>query len=136
MREPTAPQNALLIVMVLVHLILSLVHGAAHVAADVRLSLSATLFVFLVILIGPVAGLGLRRSAFARAGTWVIAGSMGGALIFGIVNHFIVAGVDHVGNIAEPWRVLFTVTAALLAVTEAFGSGLAAWCAVRAGTSK
>ena len=46
-----------LIAAVLVHLLISVVHGLAHARAQVPLSRAANLFVFIVILAGPLIGL-------------------------------------------------------------------------------
>jgi hypothetical protein len=50
---------------------------------------------------------------------------MAGSHVFGLVNHFVLGSPDHVAHVAPQWRPLFATTAALLAVTEALGSGLA-----------
>jgi hypothetical protein len=109
---------------VLSHLVISIVHGAAHAEAQVPLSREATLFVFIVILAGPVVGLALTWPA-ERIGSWLIAITMAGSLVFGLVNHFVLASPDHVGHVVPEWRPLFAMTAILLAVTETLGSGLA-----------
>jgi len=54
---------------------------------------------------------------------------MAGALVFGLVNHFILAGSDHVSHVAADWRTLFGVTAALLVVSEAVGVVIGLWAA-------
>lgn len=106
------------------HLILSFIHGSAHDGADVALPPWSMLFVLVVILAGPVVGLALVWPA-PRLGAWVVAVTMGASLLFGVVNHFLLPGPDHVAHVAEPWRRLFATTAALLAVTEALGCSLA-----------
>jgi len=128
--------------IVLSHLVISFVHGAAHAQAHVPLSLPANLFVYIVILAGPLFGLaialmpGLKTrptsdaktpsiSALARIGSWVIVVTMLGSLVFGLVNHFVLSSPDHVSHVDPEWRVLFGTTAVLLALTEALGSGLA-----------
>jgi MFS family permease len=105
---------------VLIHLAISVVHGAAHDGAQVPLSLAGNLFVYIVILAGPIAGL-IASRWFPREGAWIVAGSMAGALLFGLINHFIIDGPDHVPQVAAEWRSLFGVTAALLVVSEAAG---------------
>jgi hypothetical protein len=110
--------------VVLSHLAISFVHGAAHAGADVPLSPAANLFVYIVILAGPIAGLTLIRVSW-RIGNWVIAITMAASLVFGVVNHFLLASPDHVAHVAPEWRRLFATTAVLLALTEAVGSVLA-----------
>jgi hypothetical protein len=110
--------------VVLGHLVISIVHGTAHAKAHVLLSTSANAFVFVVILGGPLIGLGwMWRNE--RAGAWLLTLTMAAALVFGFVNHFVFSSPDHVSNIDPQWRLLFTTTAVLLVLTEAVGSGLA-----------
>jgi hypothetical protein len=111
----------LLWAIVLGHFMITLVHGAAHAGARVPMSAAANVFIAVVIEIGPLAGLLLSRSRPA-AGGWIVAAGMAGALVFGVVNHFLVDGADHVAHIADEWRVLFAVTATLLALTEIAGT--------------
>ncbi len=121
---------AALVAAVLVHLVVSIAHGAAHAGAHVSLAPAALLFVVVVIQVGPLAGIGLMRVRPA-AGAILTAACMAGALVFGIVNHFMLAGGDNVVEVARPWQALFGSTAVLLAVTEAAGAALGAWCASR-----
>jgi hypothetical protein len=116
--------------IVAVHLIVCLVHGAAHSGADVPLSLAGTVFVWLIILAGPPAGLVIWRTISSRAGAWIVAATFTASLVFGLINHFVLSGTDHVMHVAAPWRMLFGVTAVLLVVTEGFGSAAAAWAIV------
>ena len=117
--------------VVLSHLVISFVHGAAHAQAHVPLSLPANLFVYIVILAGPLVGLGIVLPGLktwptrVRIGTWVIVVTMLGSLVFGLVNHFVLSSPDHVSHVDPEWRLLFGTTAVLLAMTEALGSGLA-----------
>ena len=111
---------AALSAVVFIHLAVSLVHGAAHAGAAVPLTPAAALFVLLVIEIGPLAGLAWARVR-PREGGAIVAATMAGALVFGLANHFLVAGADHVSRVAGPWRALFGSTAVLLLVTEAAG---------------
>jgi hypothetical protein len=122
--------DRVLAAVVLVHLAVSLVHGRAHAGAQILLPLAGALFVYIVILAGPLVGLALSRWR-PRAGAWLVAASMSGALLFGLVNHFLIAGSDHVMHVASEWRTLFGVTAALLVLTEALGVGAGIWCATR-----
>jgi hypothetical protein len=111
-------------IIVLAHLVISIVHGRAHAGAHVPLSPAANVFVFAVILVGPLIGLGLAWR-FQRVGTWIIALTMAASLVFGVVNHFVLSSPDHITHIDTQWSPLFTTTAVLLALTETLGSGLA-----------
>jgi hypothetical protein len=113
-----------LIILVAAHLIISIVHGTAHAGANIPLSRAANLFVFIVIVAGPLAGLALMWSA-QRAGALVIAIAMAGSLIFGFLNHFVFVSPDHVAHVASQWRPLFATTAVLLTLSEALSVGLA-----------
>ena len=86
------------------------------------------LFVYIVILAAPLVGLGLWRWR-PRLGGWIVAASMSGALVFGLINHFIIDGSDHVAHVASEWSLLFGVTAALLVVCEAAGTVIGLWAA-------
>jgi len=119
-----SPGSRWLTAAVLSHLAVSFVHGAAHAGADVPLSPAANLFVYIVVLAGPMVGLALTWLGW-RFGNWVIAITMAASLVFGVVNHFLLASPDHVAHVAQQWRTLFGATAVLLALTEAVGSGLA-----------
>ena len=121
---PMTRQVKWLIAVVAIHFIVSIIHGGAHAAAHVWLPPFANLFVFVVIIAGPLTGLAVMRSA-RRAGSWIVAVTMAGSLGFGLAYHFLVANPDHVTHVDARWRLLFAATAALLAVTEALGCGLA-----------
>jgi hypothetical protein len=104
--------------LVLLHLVVSVVHGNAHSGAAVTLSPASAAFVYVVILGGPLVGLGVAAWS-RRHGAWIVAATMAGALVFGIVNHFVLPGPDHVAHVDAAWRTSFGVTAALLAIIEA-----------------
>lgn len=110
--------------VVIAHLAISFVHGAAHAQAHVSMSPPANLFVFVVILAGPLIGLAWTLRS-RRFGAWLIGLTMAASLVFGLVNHFILATPDHVSHVEPHWQPLFAATAVLLALTEALGSGLA-----------
>jgi hypothetical protein len=112
--------DAWLAAAVLVHFVVTIVHGASHDGAHVGLTRAAMLFVLLIIVIAPIAGLLVALRA-RRAGGAVVAVSMAAALVFGLVNHFIVISPDHVSQVVPEWRTLFSTTAVLLVLTEAAG---------------
>lgn len=130
MKQHMATSEGLLVGTVIVHLGISVVHGLAHDRAQVVLPPAAMVFVLAVIIIGPILGLALHRLARRREGAWLVAATMAASLVFGVVNHFVLEGTDHIAHVAGPWRIWFGVTAALLAATEALGSAVAVWCAL------
>ena len=94
-------------IIVVAHLAVSLVHGAAHSGAAVPLSALQNVFVWVVILAGPLAALWLIRTG-RPLGPELLALTMGGSLVFGIVNHFVIESADHVAHItADAWRLPF-----------------------------
>jgi len=113
--------KAWLAAAVIVHFAVSVVHGVAHSGAHVSLTPAALTFVIIVIQLGPLVGLALTRIR-PRAGAAVVALSMAGSLLFGVVNHFLLPGSDHVSQVDPGWRALFGSTAALLALVEAGGA--------------
>jgi hypothetical protein len=113
-----------LIAAVLAHLLISIAHGTAHTRANVPLTPAANLFVFVVILAGPLLGLALMWAS-RRAGAWLIAATMAGSLVFGVLNHFVFVSADHVTHVDPQWQPLFGITAVLLALTEGLSAVLA-----------
>jgi hypothetical protein len=128
MMANTGAARRWLIAAVLAHLAVAFVHGTAHTGADVPLSPAANLFVFTVILAGPIAGVALTWLTW-RIGNGVVAVTMAASLVFGLVNHFMRVSPDHVSHVTLAWRPLFTTTAVLLVLTESLGCGLAVRCA-------
>ena len=119
-------------IIVVAHLAVSLVHGAAHSGAAVPLSALQNVFVWVVILAGPLAALWLIRTG-RPLGPALLALTMGGSLVFGIVNHFVIESADHVAHItSDAWRLPFQVTAVALALLEAAGTAVGIrWAALR-----
>ena len=88
-------------------------------------------FVFIVIMAGPLVGLALMWK-LPLFGARLIGVTMGASLLFGLINHFVIAGADRVDHVAMEWRMMFGSTAAMLAVIEAAG----AWLGFAYGRSK
>jgi hypothetical protein len=124
MNGPSRSARLWLNAVVVAHLIITAVHGRAHDGARVALSHGANLFVFIVIVAAPVAGIMLAWWS-VRVGSWIVGLAMAAALVFGFVNHFVIASPDHVAHVARQWQPLFTTTAVLLVLSEALGSVLA-----------
>jgi hypothetical protein len=129
-RPTTKRPQSFLTLIVLVHLAVAVLHGAAHRGAQVLLSPAANAFVIGVIIIGPLIGL-VMVWVVGRAGAVVVALAMMGAFLFGVINHFVLQGDDHVSHVADQWRTLFGTTAAFLALFEAAGAVYATRLALR-----
>lgn len=113
--------------IVLVHLAVNILHGAAHRELQIGLSSAETLFVVVVILAGPLVALPLLWSAWQRAGLGLLALTMAGSLAFGLYHHFVAMGPDHVAEQAPgAWGITFVVTACLLFIVEALGTYIGA----------
>jgi hypothetical protein len=111
-------------VIVVAHLAVSLIHGAAHAGAAVPLSALQNAFVWIVIFAGPLVALWLIWTG-RRFGPELLALTMGGSLVFGIVNHFVIESPDHVAHItSEAWRLPFQLSAAGLTILEAAGTAV------------
>jgi phage tail protein X len=114
--------------IVIIHAIMVALHGLAHEKIPVPLSLLQSLFVSVVIVLIPIVAIVLLWTPFEHVGRWLFLGSMTGALLFGIYNHFISISPDHISQISfEGWGVVFNITAFLLLITEAIGCGVGIW---------
>lgn len=116
--------------VVLAHLIVVLFHGQAHTRLAIALASWQQMYVMIVILLAPLVALALSWTRYARAGVWLLFGSMLGALIFGAVYHYIIISEDHVAHLPPgDARGLFRITALLLLITETTGVVVAAMMA-------
>ena len=104
-------------------------HGAAHKELGVGLPTTwERVFVNVVILAAPIVALILIWTPLVRCGYLVLALSMFGALVFGVYHHYLAVSPDHVSHLPAGDAVgMFKATAALLVVTEAFGTAVGAW---------
>jgi hypothetical protein len=109
--------------LVLAHLMVNIIHGAAHRELGVELSPAAMLFVIGIILLCPLFAMVLLWTSHKRVGLVILTLSLAASLVFGLYNHFAVRGPDHVGELGpSPWGAAFVLTAYLLIVTEAMGT--------------
>jgi hypothetical protein len=109
--------------VVVLHLIVTVIHGSAHSGAAVEQGSAAMAFIFLVIIAGPLVGLAWMWVNPSR-GARLIGITMAASLLFGLINHFIIPGADRVDHVAAAWRGLFESTAVMLVVIEAAGAAL------------
>lgn len=108
--------------VVVAHLVVVLFHGQAHTRLGVGLANWQQVYVMVVILLAPLVALVLSWTRYARAGIWLLLGSMLASLIFGALYHYIIISNDHISHLpAGDARGLFRITALLLLVTETLG---------------
>jgi hypothetical protein len=115
------------IVIVLAHLAISVLHGAAHHRLEIGLSRAEELFVWIDIVVTPLLAAALLLTKWRRTSGWLLAISMAGVFIFGVYKHLVAAGADNAFGVASgAWGTTFQITALLLALAEA----LACWAGV------
>lgn len=122
--------------LVATHFVVVLLHGTAHIVLGIVPSVVENAFIVIVIGLAPVVALPfvLRGS---RAGAGILTLALAASWLYGMVNHFIIEGADHVTGLDHgAWQTTFTITGILLLVLEAVGTLLAAWLFWRAGKSQ
>ena len=114
-------------VVVLAHFAITVLHGISHGSLHIALPTWANLFVFLVIVLGPLDGLLLLKLRKYVLGAWTLFATLSASLVFGLWNHFVIIGPDHVAHLPQgSWQIPFQITAVLLPLTEAAGALIAA----------
>jgi hypothetical protein len=109
--------------VVMLHLLVSVLHGWAHGTAGVVGNAPSMAFVLIVIIAGPLVGL-VWMWKNAVVGARIIGVTMAASLIFGVINHFIIASPDRVDYVVGHSQTLFQLTALLLVLSEAAGAAL------------
>ena len=123
-----APSNSVLlrgwlVAAVGLHAIVSSWHGVEHLQVPVSLTAMQQAFIAIVILLLPFVAAAMLWSEKKRAGAWLITISMFASLLFGFLNHFVLASSDSVLQVPlQPHRHAFVLSAALLIVTETIGT--------------
>ena len=114
--------------LVVVHLAVGVIHRVAHEGLGVELTRFQDLYVNGVYVALPVLAAVLVWTSLHRFGAMVLAASMLGSLVFGVWYHFVFVSPDHVAHLPEGGeRLLFRVTAVLMAIVDAVG----VWLVVR-----
>ena len=116
--------------VVWLHVLVVIIHAVAHFGAHVLpASFFDYAFVVVVVMIAPVVALFLLNNApLSRLGALLLFLSMLGALLYGLVNHFLLPGADNATHMSPGvWQLLFLVTSYLLLILEAAGSVVGVW---------
>jgi hypothetical protein len=127
--KPGALRLALL--TIIVHAVVVSLHSAAHQVLGVEASPGQLIYIVLVIMVAPLAAGILLWKRLKTEGALLLIGSLYGSFVFGVFNHFVAMSPDHVKRVGElpqkSWVFVFQITAALLALVEAFGM----WAGIR-----
>ena len=118
--------------LVAVHFVVVIAHGTAHFVLGIVPPPLDSAFITFVIGLLPLIALPfvLRES---RAAMVILTFAFAAAWLYGMANHFIIEGADHVAGLDHgAWPAIFTVTGILLLLLEAAGTVLAAWIFWRA----
>jgi hypothetical protein len=117
--------------LVAIHLAASVWHGSAHTQLAITLTPEKNLFVYVVILMAPLAAAGLVWTRYSSIGVWVFFLSMLGALIFGVYHHYVVVSPDNIGHLpagSQASHSRFIASAAVIALLELASALYAACC--------
>jgi hypothetical protein len=110
--------------LILIHLVISTMHGSAHQGATVALTMFGNVYVIVIITLAPLVAAVLLFTRKKKLGGLVLALSMFGSFIFGFWYHFLSSTNDNVTEVQGPWHFTFLWTAIALAVIELAGAFL------------
>lgn len=114
--------------LILIHLLISSLHGYAHWELGVGLATWQWLYVGIVITAAPLLAGWLLIKKWYLSGYPLLALSMAGSLVFGAFYHYVHISLDHVAHLPPgSAEGLFRITALLLVATEAAGVVLGFW---------
>lgn len=123
--------SILVATVVIIHHAIAFLHGGAHDDLAIPMAAWQTGFINLVIILLPLVGIGLLFSRLRRYGLYAVIAGMSGALVFGIVHHYMLVSPDHISHLpaAEAHvHATFSWTAGTIAMLEGVAAALAAYC--------
>lgn len=121
--------TAVVVVSAVVNVAHTASHAGQHVVALPGWQLA---YIALVVYAAPVVAAVLLWTRRRLAGAWLLAASMAGSLVFGLLYHFLVPGPDNV--FTQPsgtWQDTFQVTAVLLSLLQVIGVSIGLWAVRR-----
>ena len=116
------PRPFVALALILIHLIVSTLHGRAHQAATVTLTTFGYVYVGVVITLTPLLAAVLLFTRKKKIGALLLALSMFGSFAFGFWYHFLSHTSDNVAQVNGPSHSTFLWTAIALAVIELAGT--------------
>ena len=116
-------QNVTASLIVMVHLLVLLIHGNAHLHLHIDMQRWQSAFIAIVIFVGPVLATALLWTRLHKAGAALMALTMASAFAFGVINHFLIPGSDNALelHLGQSWKSLFVISAIGLGLIEAGG---------------
>lgn len=117
--------------LVVIHLVASFWHGAAHTRLAIGLPIEKTIFVYVVILIAPIVAAALVWTRYSSIGLWIFVLSMLGALFFGAYHHYVMVSPDNIGHLpsgSPESHSQFITSAAVIALLELASTLYGAFC--------
>ena len=115
------PRPFAALALILIHLVISTVHGIAHQGALVALTTFGNVYVIVVITVAPLVAGALLFTRKRKVGALLLALSMLGSFIFGFWYHFLSSTNDNVAQVHGPWHITFRWSAMALAAIELAG---------------
>ena len=117
-------------VIVLIHHIIAFIHGGVHTELAILMALWQTLFINIVIVLIPLVGAVFLWTRHRKLGLYGGIVGMVGALLFGIVHHYMLVSPDHISHLpaaAAHIHAKFEWTAGTIAMLEGVAAVLAAF---------
>lgn len=116
--------------IVVLNALILLAHSAAHVSLHILpMTIFDDLFIGIVIMILPLVALFMiYNTHLSRWGMLLLLLTMLSSLIYGLIHHFLLPGMDNVANAGpEPWHLLFILTSYLQLPLQAAGTVVGIW---------
>ena len=116
--------------IVVLNALILFAHSAAHLSLHILpMTIFDDLFIGIVIMILPLVALFMiYNTHLSRQGMLLLLLSMLSSLIYGLLHHFLLSGMDNVTNAGpEPWHLLFILTSYLQLPLQAAGTVVGIW---------
>ena len=124
--EALPHEASLAIAIVVFHLLINVLHGAAHHHYEIPLESWQQVYIWVVIVVAPLVAGALLVARRLRAGAWSLLVFMALAALFNVYFHFLLIGPDNVSSISlDSWGFVFLGTAIFLAAAEVWGVSVA-----------
>ena len=120
--------NSLVYTIVLVHALVSGYHGWSHDSAGVSNTLAQSMFIVTMVFVSPLLAVVLLARGRMHSGIAIFALSMLGAVIFGVLFHFVLDTPDMYAHVRGRGSQTFVVSAVLLAAVEFIGFVWGSYC--------